>query len=79
MTKFTNFDGGILDTANLGADWVSCFNTPIMLGSATFNKTLPSPQSIKITGSAGSTGNPDIDGVRKVVGAVPGGSVVFNS
>ena len=79
MTKFTQLNGGILDTANLGADWISCFNTPVIHGSDSFNQQPPSPQPISVLGAKGSSADPTADGTRKAVGVIPGTSIVFGN
>jgi hypothetical protein len=79
MTKFIQANGGILDTANLGADWISCFSTPLIPGSASFNLQPPAPQPLSIAGAKGSTADPTADGTRKVIGVVPGTSIVFGN
>ena len=79
MKLFTiNWNGGIIpsgDTANWGVDALSCFSTAPQF--IAFNAIPPAPKPLVVSGSSGSTADPNMDGKRKAAGVVAG--VVFGN
>lgn len=75
-----NWNGGIIpsgDTSQWDAAAQSCFNSRPQI--IVLNPTAQPPSPLKIMGPAGSTGDPNSDGNRKITGVVPGTSVVFGT